>query len=124
MMAKILIVDDALFMRKFLGDILKSAGHEIIGEAQNAKEAIEQYEKLKPDVVTLDIIMPEVDEITSLKAIKTIKAFDKDANIIMVSAMGQEEIISESIQAGAKDFIIKPFQKQVVINAVQKLLDK
>lgn len=121
-MARILVVDDALFMRKFLGDILKSAGHEIIGEAQNAKEAITQYELLMPDLMTLDIIMPELDDITSLTAIKTIKSFDANARIIMVSAMGQEEIISESMQAGAKDFIVKPFQKDNVINAVQKLL--
>jgi two-component system chemotaxis response regulator CheY len=123
-MAKVLIVDDALFMRKFLGDILTSVGHEIAGEAQNAKEAVDLYKRLKPDLVTLDIVMPEVDQITSLDAIKSIKSFDTDAKILMVSAMGQEEIIAESIQAGAKDFIIKPFQQSSVINAVQKIISK
>lgn len=123
-MSKILIIDDALFMRKLLGDILKKAGHEVIGEGQNAKEAVELYKKLKPDVLTLDIIMPEVDEITSLKAVKAIKAFDPSSKIIMVSAMGQQPIITELIEAGAKDFIIKPFEELNVINAVQKLFAK
>lgn len=123
-MSKILIIDDALFMRKLLGDILKKAGHDVIGEGQNAKEAVELYKKLKPDVLTLDIIMPEVDEITSLKAVKVIKSFDPGAKIIMVSAMGQQPIITELIEAGAKDFIIKPFEELNVINAVQKLFAK
>ena len=123
-MARVLIVDDALFMRKFLGDILKNAGYEIAGEGQTAKQAVSLYETLRPDLLTLDIVMPEEDGITSLKAIKMIKSFDSKAKIVMVSAMGQEEIITESIQAGAADFIIKPFQKMNVIEAVEKLIGK
>lgn len=120
-MASVLIVDDALFMRKILADILKQAGHEIVGEASNAKEAIERYALLKPDFITLDIVMPEIDNITALEAIKKIKEMDHQAKIIMVSAMGQQDIIAESIQAGAKDFIVKPFQEANVINALNKL---
>lgn len=121
-MAKILIVDDAVFMRKMLSDILQKAGHEIIGEAQNAKEAVELYKKLKPDIVTLDIIMPEVDNVDALKAIKAIKKLDGGARILMVSAMGQQELVVDSIQAGAKDFIVKPFQPSNVTTAVERLL--
>jgi len=121
-MARILIVDDALFMRRMLSDILSEAGHEIVGEAANAKEATALYTQLKPDLITLDIIMPEIDGMTTLDAIKKIKSVDENAKIIMVSAMGQQSVVAESIQAGAKDFIIKPFQKINVINAVNKLI--
>lgn len=121
-MARILIVDDALFMRRMLSDILSEAGHEIVGEAANAKEATTLYAQLKPDLMTLDIIMPEIDGMTTLDAIKKIKLMDENANIIMVSAMGQQSVIAESIQAGAKGFIVKPFQKINVINAVNKLI--
>lgn len=121
-MAKVLIVDDAVFMRKMLGDILTKDGHKIVGEAENAKEAVEFYKKLKPDVVTLDIIMPEVDRMDATKAIKEIITFDKEANILMVSAMGQQELVVESIQAGAKDFIVKPFQPSSVTGAVNRIL--
>ena len=107
-MAKILIVDDALFMRKILADIFSEAGHKIVGEAENAKEAVELFKKLKPDIVTMDIIMPEIDGISTLKAIKHILKSDKDAKIVIVSAMGQQDMVVESIQAGAKDFVVKP----------------
>jgi two-component system chemotaxis response regulator CheY len=122
--AKILIVDDALFMRKMLSDILISKGHEIVGQAENAKDAITLYQELKPDLVTMDIIMPEVDQITALKAVQEIVKFDKQAKIIMVSAMGQQEIVVELIQAGAKDFIVKPFHPENVIKAVENALRK
>jgi len=119
-MAKIIIVDDALFMRKLLSSILKKGGHDIIGEGENAKEAIDLYGKLKPDLLTLDIIMPELDGINSMIAIKKIKALNQQAKIIMVSAMGQQNIITDSLAAGASDFIIKPFQEKNVIAAVNK----
>lgn len=121
-MAKILIVDDAIFMRRMLSDILTKAGHQIVGEAENAKEAVTLYKKLKPDVMTLDIIMPEVDGMDAMKAVKAILAFDKEAAIVVVSAMGQQEHVVESIQAGAKDFIVKPFQPSQVTGAVDRLL--
>ena len=123
-MAKILIVDDAIFMRKMLSDILAKDGHQIVGEAENAKEAVNLYKKLKPDVVTLDIIMPDVEGIDALKAIKEITTQDPQARILMVSAMGQQETVVEAIQAGAKDFIVKPFQPSNVTSAVKRLLKR
>jgi len=122
--AKILIVDDAIFMRKMLSDILVKDGHEIAGEAENPKEAINLYKKIKPDVVTMDIIMPEIDGIDANKAIKEIISFDPNARILMVSAMGQQETVVEAIQAGAKDFIVKPFQPSNVTSAVKRLLKR
>ena len=121
-MANIIVVDDAIFMRKMLSDILSKDGHEIVGEAENAKEAIALYQKLNPDVVTMDLIMPEIDGTDVMKAIKEILNFDKNAKIIMVSAMGQQELVVESIQAGAKDFIIKPFQPSSVTDAVRRVI--
>lgn len=123
-MAKILVVDDAIFMRKMLSDILVKDGHEVVGEGENAKEAIKLYKKLRPDVVTLDIIMPDVDGVNAIQAIKDIVKEDPSANILMVSAMGQQEMVVESIQAGAKDFIVKPFQASNVTGAVKRLLKK
>lgn len=121
-MAKIMIVDDAIFMRKMLSDILMQEGHEIIGEAENAKEAITLYQKCKPDVVTMDIIMPEVDGLSGIEAVHGILKTDPKANIIMVSAMGQQDLIVEAIQAGAKDFIVKPFQPANISQAVYRIL--
>jgi two-component system, chemotaxis family, chemotaxis protein CheY len=121
-MANILIVDDALFMRKILSDIFSEAGHKIVGAAENAKEAIELYKKLRPDIVTMDIIMPEIGGIDTLKAIKQILKSDKNAKIVIVSAMGQQDMVVESIQAGAKDFIVKPFQRSQITEAIARLL--
>ena len=121
-MAKILVVDDAVFMRKMLGDILVKDGHSIVAEAENAKEAVVLYKKHKPDVATLDIIMPDVDGIDAMKAIKEIIQVDKKAKIVMVSAMGQQEFVVQSIQAGAKDFIVKPFQPSTVTGTIRRLL--
>ena len=121
-MAKILTVDDAVFMRKMLADILIRDGHEIAGEGETAKEAVELYEKLKPDIITLDIVMPEVDGINAIKAIREIIAHNPGAGILMVSAMGQQETIIEAIQAGAKDFIVKPFQESNITTAVKRIL--
>jgi len=116
---RILVVDDAAFMRMFLKNILTEGGYEVIGEATNGKEAIEKYKELKPDLVTMDITMPEMDGIQAIKEIR--KSF-ADANIIVCSAMGQQAMVIESIQAGAKDFIVKPFQQSRVIEAVTKAL--
>lgn len=121
-MAKILVVDDALFMRKMLKDILIQDGHEVLGEAENAQEAVLLFKKLKPDVVTLDIVMPEVNGMNVKKAIGEIIQSQRNAKIIMVSAMGQQELVVEMIQAGAKDFIVKPFQPSQVTSAVRRLL--
>jgi len=121
-MASVLVVDDALFMRRMLSDILKKEGIEICGEAENGKEAIEKYQQLKPDLVTMDIVMPKIEEIDGIDAVKEIMKVDPQAKIIMVSAMGQHSLVVEAIQAGAKDFVTKPFQPSRVAEAVKRAL--
>lgn len=119
-MAKnILICDDAAFMRMMIKDILTKNGYNIAGEAENGVKAIEKYVEVKPDLVLMDITMPEMD---GIEALKKIKATDSNASVIMCSAMGQQAMVIESIQAGAKDFIVKPFQADRVIEAVQKVV--
>lgn len=121
-MAKVMIVDDALFMRKMLSDILKKEGFEICAEAENGKDAIDKFRQLKPDVVTMDIVMPKVNEIDGIGAVKEIIKNDPGAKIIMVSAMGQHSLVVEAIQAGAKDFITKPFQPSRVLEAINRII--
>lgn len=121
-MAKVLIVDDALFMRRMLADIIKKEGFEVCGEAENGKEAIEKYKQLKPDLVTMDIVMPKMDEIDGVVAVREILKIDPQAKIVMVSAMGQHSLVVEAIQAGAKDFVTKPFQPSRVIEAIKRVL--
>ena len=119
-MAKnILICDDTAFMRMMIKDILTKNGYNIAGEAENGLKAIEKYAEVKPDLVLMDITMPEMD---GIEALKRIKAADPNASVIMCSAMGQQAMVIESIQAGAKDFIVKPFQADRVIEAVQKVV--
>ena len=116
---RILIVDDAAFMRMMIKDILTKNGFEVVGEAADGIQAVEKYNELRPDLVTMDITMPEMDGIAALKEIK---ATDPNAIIIMCSAMGQQAMVIDAIQAGAKDFIVKPFQADRVIEAIQKAL--
>ncbi|MDF2557333.1 MAG: response regulator receiver protein [Bacillales bacterium] len=118
-MARVLIVDDAAFMRMMLKDILTKNGLEVVGEAVNGVDAIEKYKELQPDIVTMDITMPEKDGIS---AVKEIKAMYPAAKIIMCSAMGQQPMVLEAIQAGAKDFVVKPFQADRVMDSIQKVL--
>ncbi len=119
-MAKnILICDDAAFMRMMIKDILTKNGYNVAGEAENGAKAVEKYNELKPDLVLMDITMPEMDGIAALKKIKE---GDAGAMVIMCSAMGQQAMVIESIQAGAKDFIVKPFQADRVIEAVKKVV--
>ncbi len=115
----VLVVDDAAFMRMMLKDILEKNGFKVVGEAANGEEAVKKYKDLKPDVVTMDITMPILD---GIKAVKKIKKIDPEAKILMVSAMGQEKLIIESIEAGAEDFIVKPFQPGKVVEAVRKCI--
>lgn len=122
MAARVLIVDDALFMRRMLSDILKKEGFEICGEAENGKEAIERYNQLKPDVVTMDIVMPKMEEIDGVAAVRAIIKVDPQAKIVIVSAMGQHALVVEAIQAGAKDFIVKPFQPSRVVEAIRRVI--
>ena len=121
-MARVLVVDDALFMRRMLSDILKKEGIEVCGEAENGKDAIQKYQQLKPDLVTMDIVMPKIEEIDGVGAVKEIIKADPQAKIIMISAMGQHSLVVEAIQAGAKDFVTKPFQPSRVIEAVKRAL--
>ena len=118
-MARVLVVDDAAFMRKMVSDALTKGGHQVVGEAGNGVEAVAQYQALKPEVTTLDITMPEKD---GLAALKEIIALDPGARIVMCSALGQESKVLESIKAGALDFVVKPFQPDRVIEAVGKAL--
>jgi two-component system chemotaxis response regulator CheY len=118
-MARILVVDDAAFMRKMLGDALAKGGHSVIGEAENGEEAVVRFTELKPDVVTLDITMPEKDGLTALKEILTL---DPSARIVMCSALGQESKVLQAIKTGAKDFVVKPFQQERVLDAVVRAL--
>ncbi|MEH2942676.1 response regulator [Lachnospiraceae bacterium KK002] len=119
-MAKnILICDDAAFMRMMIKDILTKNGYNIAGEAENGLKAVEKYNETKPDLVLMDITMPEMD---GIQALKQIKAADPSACIIMCSAMGQQAMVIEAIQSGAKDFIVKPFQAERVLEAVKKVV--
>ncbi|WLD95164.1 response regulator [Alkalihalobacillus sp. AL-G] len=117
---RILIVDDAAFMRMMIKDILTKNDFEVVGEASDGAQAVEMYMEHKPDLVTMDITMPEMDGITALKEIRATNA---DAKVIMCSAMGQQAMVIDAIQAGAKDFIVKPFQADRVLEAIKKTLE-
>jgi len=118
-MARVLVVDDAAFMRKMVSDALVKGGHEVVGEAGNGVEAVAQFQALRPDLMTLDITMPEKD---GLAALGEIMAADPSAKVVMCSALGQESKVLEAIKLGAKDFVVKPFQPDRVIDAVGKAL--
>lgn len=117
-MKKVLIVDDTLFMRLSLKSILESNGFEVIGVAENGIEAIDKYKILSPDIVTMDITMPEMDGVQALNEIKRI---DSNAKVVMISAMGQESIVRTAIMNGAKGFIVKPFKEESVIQSLSKI---
>lgn len=117
-MARVMIVDDAKFMRLMLRTILEKGGHQVVGEAEDGEKAVEAYVKLHPDVVTMDITMPNMD---GIKAIRAIKVLDPKARIVVCSAMGQQQLVIEAISAGAKDFVVKPFQEDRVLEAIKKV---
>lgn len=119
MAKKILIVDDATFMRIKLRDILEKNDYEVVGEAEDGIQAVEKFKELSPDIVTMDITMPEMDGIEALKQIKEI---DPDSKILMCSAMGQQSMVMDAIRAGALDFIVKPFDTERVIKALDKIV--
>ncbi|MGM0471495.1 MAG: response regulator [Bacillota bacterium] len=120
MKRSVLIADDASFMRMLIKDILTDTDYEVIGEAETGKEAVKLYQQLLPDVVTMDITMPNMDGITAIKKILTV---DKSANIVVCSAVDQQSVIKEAIQAGAKDFIPKPLHRDRVIKTINNILD-
>ena len=117
MAVRVLVVDDAAFMRMMVKDILSKNGYEVVGEAENGMKAVEKFAELRPDLVTMDITMPEMDGISAVKAIRKI---DPKAKIVMCSAMGQQAMVIEAIPAGARDFIVNPFQADRVLEAVRK----
>lgn len=117
-MAKILIVDDAEFLRMRISKMLVGDGYEVI-EAENGAIAVEKFKEVKPDVVLMDITMPEMDGLTALKQIRSL---DPKARVVMLTALGQESVVLEAIKAGARDFVVKPFERERVLNAINKLL--
>ena len=121
MKARVLIADDASFMRQMIREIIEPEGYEVVGEATDGAEAVEQYEQLHPDLVTMDIVMPKR---SGIDAVKGILEKTPDACVVMCSALGQETLVMEALQAGAKDFIVKPFKPDNVISTLQKVLEK
>jgi two-component system chemotaxis response regulator CheY len=119
-MKKVLIVDDAAFMRHILRLILEKNGFEIAGEADNGRTGVKRYMEAKPDIVTMDITMPEMDGIAALKEIRQ---YDSSAKIIMISALGQENFVREAVMHGAKTFIVKPFKENHVVDTLNKILE-
>jgi two-component system, chemotaxis family, chemotaxis protein CheY len=117
-MKKVLIVDDAAFMRVSIKNMLSKNGYEVIGEAENGKIAIQKFQELSPDIITMDITMPEMDGLASLKKIL---AIDPAANVVMISAMGQESMVREAVLCGAKGFIVKPFKEDIILAALGNL---
>jgi len=117
---KILVCDDAEFMRTLIKDVLVKGGYEIAGEAVNGLEAVEKYKALKPDLVTMDIVMPIK---SGIDALKEIVAYDPKAKVVMCSALGQEILVMDAIEAGAKDFIVKPFTEENVLEVIGKVLE-
>jgi two-component system chemotaxis response regulator CheY len=115
----VLVCDDAIFMRTMISDILSQAGYEIVGEAETGVQAVEKYRQLRPDLVTMDIVMPDMG---GIDAVREIVQFDQNARVLMCSAMGQQALVVEAIQAGARDFVVKPFQPSRVLEAVERVL--
>lgn len=121
MKARVLIADDASFMRQMIREIIEPEGYEVVGEATNGMEAVDQFLLLSPDLVTMDIVMPKR---SGIDAVKEILAKDPQAQVVMCSALGQETLVTEALQAGAKDFIVKPFKPDCVLKTVAKILEK
>jgi two-component system chemotaxis response regulator CheY len=120
-MARVLVADDASFMRQMIREIVESEGFEVCGEASDGVEAVDEFKRLQPDVVTMDIVMPRK---SGIDAVRGIVAIDPGAVVVMCSALGQETLVTEAIQAGAKDFIVKPFKPDAVIETLKRVLEK
>ena len=120
-MKRVLIADDASFMRQMIRDIIEPEGYEIVGEASDGVEVVEKFRKLRPDLVMMDIVMPKR---SGIDAVRTIRSEDATATIVMCSALGQETLVMEAIQAGAKDFIVKPFKPDAVLQTLAKVIEK
>jgi two-component system chemotaxis response regulator CheY len=120
-MARVLVADDASFMRQMIREIVEAEGHEVVGEASDGDEVVEEFKRLHPDVVTMDIVMPRR---SGIDAVKGIMQIDPGACVVMCSALGQETLVQEAMEAGARDFIVKPFKPDVVIATIEKVLEK
>ena len=120
-MARILVADDASFMRQMIREIVEAEGHEVVGEASDGDEVVEEFKRLQPEIVTMDIVMPRR---SGIDAVKSIIALHPDARVVMCSALGQESLVQEAMEAGACDFIVKPFKPDSVIATIQKVLEK
>jgi two-component system, chemotaxis family, chemotaxis protein CheY len=118
---RVLIVDDAIFMRKMISDILVENGMEVVGEADTGVKAVEKFMELRPDLVTMDIIMPEMN---GIDAVRKIVEFDQQAKVVMCSALGQQALVQEAITAGARDFLIKPFNAARVVEVIAKVFNQ
>jgi two-component system chemotaxis response regulator CheY len=117
-MKRLLVVDDALFMRKMICGVAAEAGWEVVGEAANGREAVEMYDRLQPDLVTMDLVMPEMG---GLEALRRIRAQDPEARVVVVTALDQKQALMDSIREGALDFIVKPFERERVLKLLAKL---
>ena len=115
----VLICDDVVYIRLLLGDILARGGFEVVGEAETGSQAVEKYKTLRPDLVTMDIVMPDMG---GIDAVREIRNYDQDARILMCSALGQQSLVTEALQAGAKDFVVKPFDPSRLLEAAQRAL--
>jgi len=122
MAKKVLVVDDALFMRNLIKSILTKNGYEVCAEGANALEGVELYKKFKPDLVTLDIVMPKMEELDGISAVKNIMALDQKANIVVVSALAERRLVEEALSYGAKDFVVKPFTAEKLLEVVHRVL--
>ena len=120
-MARVLVADDASFMRQMIREIVEAEGHEVVGEASDGDEAVAEFKRLHPDVITMDIVMPRR---SGIDAVKAIVALDPNARVVMCSALGQETLVQEALQAGALDFIVKPFKPDAVVATLGKVLEK
>ncbi len=120
-MARVLVADDASFMRQMIREIVEAEGHEVVGEASAGDEVVEEFKRLHPEVVTMDIVMPRR---SGIDAVKGIMELDAGAKVVMCSALGQESLVQEAMEAGALDFIVKPFKPDVVISTLEKVLEK
>lgn len=121
MKTRILIADDASFMRQMIREILEPEGFEIVAEAADGLEAVTQYQAVQPDLVTMDIVMPKR---SGIDAVRDILELDPQAQVVMCSALGQETLVTEALQAGARDFIVKPFQPDAVVETLRRLVEK
>ncbi len=119
MLKSVLIVDDAAFMRMMLKNLIEKNGYQVVGEAGNGAEAIEKYQELRPELITMDVTMPELD---GIRAIQEIKKINSRVKIIVISAMGREEVVREALLAGASSFIIKPFDEKKVVTTIERIL--